>query len=171
MVNCVISIGNIKHFNADRSMYYWKKLLQSQAILWNISFVGSCLAPVNIVNGEIEYYIQQSEGNSRGNRKGSPDNGQVPDGTIAFVSCNEGYIISGRSNHTCLNGLWHLPEVTCTGNKDIAIFISTHKTLVRTISINFSITLLLLSVSHFCYYWCFVSWISFLFCFSLLSSY
>ena len=58
---------------------------------------------------------------------------------------------------TRLNGLWHLPEVTCTGNKDIAIFISTHKTLVRTISINFSITLLLLSVSHFCYYWCFVS--------------
>ena len=90
---------------------------KNQVTIINISFVASCIAPKTVTNGTIEYSVRDTA-HYFYYHKGSPVNGTVPEETKAFVHCSEGYLISGESNHTCVNGHWNLPTVTCIGNQN-----------------------------------------------------
>ena len=85
---------------------------------------------MNVANGKIEYSIRDpvKNGRDRHYHKGSPVNGTVPEETRAFIHCSEGYLISGESNHTCVNGHWDLPTVTCIGNQNYIFFTFTNVT-------------------------------------------
>ena len=52
-------------------------------------------------------------------------------GSVAFYTCNEGYILLGNSSRTCgVDGMWSFAPPTCNcelfGKKDVTIIISIH---------------------------------------------
>ena len=97
------------------------KLLSYKTFFFSVT----CSAPTTIANGRVDYYIPL-DGSTGSYRPGSPVNGQVPDNTLAYVFCDEGYITSHVHHVACiLDGDWNAPVPTCTGNQIKIILKST----------------------------------------------
>ena len=84
-----------------------KFALYSSPEIRHYIFVATC-PPLNITNGRVEYHP-------------SAVNGALPIDTLAFFTCDEGYIINGFGFSTCQeSGNWD-PEIpTCDKSMEIA---------------------------------------------------